>query len=73
MPPSRRVRQSPDPEEEMEFARERGRRGKNPDMEREMRKLRARMEDMETSQRRKADVGDISESKDEGDVGHREE
>jgi hypothetical protein len=40
---------------------------------REMRNLHARMEDMETSQRRKDDIGDISESKDEGDVGHREE
>jgi hypothetical protein len=31
------------------------------------------MEDMETSQRRKADAGDISESEDEGGAGHREE
>jgi hypothetical protein len=45
----------------------------NPDMEREVRNLRARMEDMETSQRRKADVGDINESEDEGDIGQREE
>jgi hypothetical protein len=73
MPPRRRGRQSPDPEEEREMSRERGRPVQNPDMEREMRNLRARMEDMETSQRRKADTGDISESEDEGDVGHREE
>jgi hypothetical protein len=31
------------------------------------------MEDMEISQRRNVDVGDISESEDEGDVGHEEE
>jgi hypothetical protein len=42
----------------------------NPDMEREIRNLRARMEDMETSQRCKDDVGDTSESEDEEDVGH---
>jgi hypothetical protein len=41
-----------------------GRQGQNPDMEREIRNLRARMEDMETSQRRNADAGDISESED---------
>jgi hypothetical protein len=49
MPPRRRGRQSPNPEEERELSRERGRQGQNPDMEREMRNLRARMEDMETS------------------------
>jgi hypothetical protein len=38
-----------------------------------MQNLRARMEDMEIRQRRNADAGDISESKDEGDVGHEEE
>jgi hypothetical protein len=55
MPPRRRGRQSPDPEEERELSRgremsrERGRQVQNPDMEREIRNLRARMEDMETS------------------------
>jgi hypothetical protein len=70
MLPRRRGRQSPDPEEERELSRERGRQVQNPYMEREMQNLRARMEDMETSQRRKADVGDISESEDEDDAGH---
>jgi hypothetical protein len=70
MPPRRRGRQSPDPEEERELSRERGRQVQNPDMERGMRNLRARMEDMEIRQRRKADVGDISESEDEDDAGH---
>jgi hypothetical protein len=73
MPPRRRGRQSLDPEEEREMSRERGRQVQNPDMEREMRNLCARMEDMEIKQRRKADVGDISESEDEEDDGHREE
>jgi hypothetical protein len=73
MPPRRRGRQSPDPEEEREMSRERGRQVQNPDMEREMRNLRARMEDMEIRERRKADVGDISESENEDDAGHGEE
>jgi hypothetical protein len=57
MPPRRRGRQSPNPEEERELSRgremsiERGRQGQNPDMERGMRNLRARMEDMEIRQR----------------------
>jgi hypothetical protein len=57
MLPRRRNRQSPDLEEERELSRgremsrERGRQGSNPDVEREVRNLHARMEDMETSQR----------------------
>jgi hypothetical protein len=73
MPPRRRGRQSPDPEEERELSRERGRQVQNPDVERGMRNLRARMEDMEIRERRKDDVGDISESENEDDVGHEEE
>jgi hypothetical protein len=52
---------------------DRGRQVQNPDVERGMRNLRARMEDMEIRQRRNADAGDISESEDEGDAGHEEE
>jgi hypothetical protein len=70
MPPRRRDRQSPDLEEEREMPRGRGKQMGNPDMEREVRNLRARMEDMETSPRRKVDEGDISESENEDDVGH---
>jgi hypothetical protein len=70
MPPRRRGRQSPDPEEERELSRERGRQVQNPDMEREVRNLHARMEDMEIRERCKDDVGDTSESEDEEDVGH---
>jgi hypothetical protein len=78
MPPRRRGRQSPDPEEERELrerelSRERGRQVQNPDVERGMRNLRARMEDMEIRQRRTADAGDISESENEDDAGHEEE
>jgi hypothetical protein len=73
MPPRRRGRQLSDLEEEREISRERGRQVQNPNMEREVRNLRARMEDMETSQRHKDDVGDICESKDEGDAGCEEE
>jgi hypothetical protein len=73
MPPRRRGRQSPDPEEEREMSRERGRQVQNPDMWKENANLRARMEDMEIRQRHKADVGDISESENEDDAGHEEE
>jgi hypothetical protein len=51
MPPRRRGRQSPDPEEERELSRERGRPVQNPDVERGMQNLHARMEDMEIRQR----------------------
>ena len=79
MPPRRRGRELPNPEGERELSmeremsRERGRPVQNPYMEREVRNLHARMEDMETSQRRKADSRDISESKNEDDAEHEEE
>ena len=38
---------------------------KNPEMERQMRDLRTRLEDMETMQRRTASAGDISDSESE--------
>jgi hypothetical protein len=63
MPPRRRDRQSPDPEEEREMSRGRGREVQNPEVERDLHNLRARIVDMEIRQRRTADVGDISESK----------
>jgi hypothetical protein len=59
MPP-RRERQSPDPEDRE--VRRRGRQVVNPEMERQMRDLRARLEDMETTQRRTASAGDLSDS-----------
>jgi hypothetical protein len=50
MPPRRRDMQSPDPEDR-EMSRRRGRQMMDPTMERDMRDLRARLEDMETTQR----------------------
>jgi hypothetical protein len=55
MPP-RRDRQSPDPEDR-EVQRRRGRQMADPAIERQMRDLRARLEDMETAQRCTASAG----------------
>jgi hypothetical protein len=73
MPSRRRDRQSPDPEEEMEMSRGRGRQVQDPGVERELHNLRSMIVDMDIRQRHKADLGDISESKNEDDVGHGEE
>jgi hypothetical protein len=62
MPP-RRERQSPDPEDRE--VRRRGRPAGNPEMERQIRDLRARLEEMETTQRRTAGAGDLSDSDNE--------
>jgi hypothetical protein len=62
MPP-RRERQSPDREDR--DARRRGRQAGNPagnaDMERQIQDLRARLEDMEATQRHGADAGEFSD------------
>jgi hypothetical protein len=63
MPP-RRDKQSLDPEDR-EVQRRRGRQVTNPEMERQMRDLRERLEDMETVQRRTAGAGDLSDSESE--------
>jgi hypothetical protein len=65
MPP-RRERQSPDPEDRE--VRRRGRPTGNPEMERQIRDLRARLEEMETAQRRTAGAGDLSDSDNEVEV-----
>jgi hypothetical protein len=70
---SRRDRQSPDPEGEREISRGRGRQVQNLEVDRELHNLRAMIVDMDIRQRHKADEGDISESKNEDDVGHGEE
>jgi hypothetical protein len=74
MPP-RRERQSPDREDR--DARRRGRRPENPagnaEMERQIRDLRARLEDMEATQRRGADAGEFSDPEIEEEAGHAEE
>jgi hypothetical protein len=56
----RREIQSPDPEDREVWRR--GRPARNPEMERQMQYLRARLEDMETTQRRTASAGDLSDS-----------
>jgi hypothetical protein len=65
MPP-RRERQSPDPEDRE--VRRRGRPAGNPEMERQIRDLRERLEDMEAVQRRTANVGDMSDSEGEAEA-----
>jgi hypothetical protein len=53
--------------------RRRGRPAGNPEMERQMRDLRARLEEMETAQRRGVGAGDLSDSEVEEEAGHEEE
>jgi hypothetical protein len=73
MPP-RRERQSPDREDR--DARRRGRPAGNlagnPEMERQIRDLRARLEDMETTQRHGVDAGEFSDPEIEEEAGHDE-
>jgi hypothetical protein len=70
MPP-RRERQSPDLEDRE--VQRRGRQVANPEMERQMRDLRARLEDMETAQRHTASAGDLSDSERKIEAEHEEE
>ena len=70
MPP-RRERKSPSPKDRE--ARRRGRPAGNPEMERQMRDLRARLEDMEAAQRCTVGARDLSDSKVEEEAGHEEE
>jgi hypothetical protein len=72
MLPRRQDRQSPDPEER-ENPRRRGRQAHNLEMEREIRDLRDRLEDMETMQRCTTSVGDLSYSEGEVEAEHGEE
>jgi hypothetical protein len=53
--------------------RRRGRPGGNLEMERQMRDLRARLEEMEIAQRREVGAGDLSDSEVEEEAGHVEE
>jgi hypothetical protein len=73
MPPRRRDKKTPDPLEEREIPRRRGRKMHDLAIEREMRDLHARLEDMETTQRCKVGVGDLNDSKSENEAGHDEE
>jgi hypothetical protein len=73
MPPRRRDKQTPDPLEEREIPRRRGRKMPEPAMATKMHDLRARIENMETTQRRTVGVGDLSDSESENEVEHEEE
>jgi hypothetical protein len=55
------------------MSRRRGRQMTDPVMERQMRDLRARLEDMETMQRRTASAGDLSDSESEAEAECEEE
>jgi hypothetical protein len=66
MPP-RRERQSPNPEDRGN-QRGRGRQAQNPEMERQIRDLRARLEDMEAVQKRTSSDRDLSDSEGEVEV-----
>jgi hypothetical protein len=70
MSPRRRDRKTPDPPEDMEITRRRGRQMPDPSMEREMRDLRTKLEDMETSQRRTVSARELSDSKSEIEAEH---
>jgi hypothetical protein len=67
MPP-RRERQSPNSEDRE--VRRRGRTTGNPKMEQQMRDLRARLKEMETTQRLGVGAGDLSDSEVEEEAGH---
>jgi hypothetical protein len=73
MLPRRRDRQTPNPPKEREMPRRRGRQMTDPAMEKEMRDLRARLEDMETTQRCTVSAGDLSDSESEIEAEHEEE
>jgi general stress protein YciG len=64
----RRERQSPDWEDR--DAHRRGRPAGNAEMERQIRDLRVRLEDMETTQRRGADAEEFSDPEIEEEAGH---
>jgi hypothetical protein len=70
MPP-RKERQSPDPEDRE--VRRRGRLAGNPEMERQIRDLRAILEDLEAAQRCTANAGDLSDSEGEAKAEQHEE
>jgi hypothetical protein len=67
MPTRGRDAQTPHPEDR-EMSRRKGREMTDPVMEREMRDLRARLEDMVAAQRCTANAGDLSDSESEIEV-----
>jgi hypothetical protein len=69
MPPRRKDRQTPNPEEEREISRGRGRHMQNLEVEGDLHDIRTRLVDMEIRQRCIADVGDVSESESKDEAG----
>jgi hypothetical protein len=65
MPPRRRDKKTPNPPEEREMPRRRGRKMTDLSMEKEMHDLRTRLEDMEIAQRHTVSAGDLSDSETE--------
>jgi hypothetical protein len=66
-------RKTPDPPEEREMPRGMGRHVPNLAMEREMCDIRARLKDMETTQRCTLSAGDLSDSESENEFEHERE
>jgi hypothetical protein len=73
MHPRRRDRKILDPIVEIEMPRRRDRQITDPVVEREMRELHSRLDDMEKTQRRTVDAGDISEAESENEAGNKGE
>jgi hypothetical protein len=68
-----RDKKTPDIPEEREMPRGRGRQVPNPSTETDLRGIRARLEDMEITQRHIDGVGDVSDSEGENEVEHERE
>jgi hypothetical protein len=73
MPPRRRDRQTLDLPEEREMPEGRGRQVRNPEVERDLHDIRAKLMDVEIKQRHTTDIGDVSEFEREDDAGLEEE
>jgi hypothetical protein len=73
MPLRRRDKQTPNPPKDREVSRERGREVSNLEVERDLHDIHARIVDVKIKQRHRVDIGDVSESKREDEVVHREE
>jgi Icc-related predicted phosphoesterase len=73
MPPRRRDRKTPNPPEDREMSRRRGRQMTNAAVEKEMRDLRTKLEDMETEKRHAVSAGDLSDSESEIEDEHERE
>jgi hypothetical protein len=73
MPQRRRDRQTPDPLEDREVSRERGRQVQIQEVERDLHNIHVGLLNVEIKQKHRADIGDVSEFESEDDAGHEEE